>query len=210
MDTDAATWPFLDHAVVRRWKSGALIHMWSPDSGIFYVLSGRVHVIRLLENGSRNILHVVGKGNFFFENRYFHPHPRASVAYAAADTQTAYLPPEVVETLLGSSLEFCRALIDDMSRKNMNSGSNIVDACRRDPEFRLLSALYGLSCREGDSPLRTLHITQACLAEYVGKHPVTTNKILRKLEEQGFLKLGRGAITLELERILEELRRHSE
>ena len=210
MDTDSAAWPFLEHAVVRSWKSGALIHMWTPASGIFYVLSGTVHVVRLLESGERSILHVVGKDNFFFENRYFHPHPRTSVAYAAADTQTAYLSPEKVEFLLGTSLAFCHALIDDMSRKNLNSGKNIVDACRRDPEFRLLSALYGLSCRKGDAPVRRLRITQSCLAEYVGKHPVTINKILRKLEEQGFLHLGRGSITLEVERIIEELRRHSE
>lgn len=200
----------LEHAVVQNWKNGDAIHMWTPESGIFYVLHGTVHVVRLLENGGRSILHAVGRDNFFFENRYFHPHSRTSVAYAASDTQTAYFPPEKVEFLLNSSLEFCRILICNMSRKNLNSGKNIVDNRHSKPGFMLLSALYDLSREKEDSSTHTLHITQANLAEYVGRHPVTTNKILKLLEQKGFITLGRGVITLNMEQIFAVLKKQQE
>ena len=200
----------LEHAVVQDWKNGDAIHMWTPESGIFYVLHGTVHVVRLLENGGRSILHAVGRDNFFFENRYFHPHSRTSVAYAASDTQTAYFPPEKVEFLLNTSLEFCRILIYNMARKNLNSGKNIVDNRHSNPEFMLLSALYDLSREKEDSSSRTLHITQANLAEYVGRHPVTTNKILKLLEQKGFITLGRGVITLNMEQIFAVLKKQQE
>ena len=191
----------LEHAVVQDWKNGDAIHMWTPESGIFYVLHGTVHVVRLLENGGRSILHALGKNNFFFENRYFHPHTRTSVAYAASDTQTAYFTPKKVEFLLNSSLEFCRILIYNMSLKNLNSGKNIVDNRHSNPEFMLLSALYDLNRQKEDRRSRSLRITQASLAEYVGKHPVTTNNILKLLEQKGFVTLGRGIITLNMEQI---------
>ena len=200
----------LEHAVVQDWKNGDAIHMWTPESGIFYVLHGTVHVVRLLENGGRSILHAVGRDNFFFENRYFHPHSRTSVAYAASDTQTAYFPPEKVEFLLNTSLEFCRILIYNMARKNLNSGKNIVDNRHSNPEFMLLSALYDLSREKEDSSTHTLHITQANLAEYVGRHPVTTNKILKLLEQKGFITLGRGVITLNMEQIFAVLKKQQE
>ncbi len=200
----------LEHAVVQNWKNGDAIHMWTPESGIFYVLHGTVHVVRLLENGGRSILHAVGRDNFFFENRYFHPHSRTSVAYAASDTQTAYFPPEKVEFLLNTSLEFCRILIYNMARKNLNSGKNIVDNRHSNPEFMLLSALYDLSREKEDSSTHTLHITQANLAEYVGRHPVTTNKILKLLEQKGFITLGRGVITLNMEQIFAVLKKQQE
>ncbi|MCH5276567.1 MAG: Crp/Fnr family transcriptional regulator [Desulfovibrionaceae bacterium] len=188
----------LEHAVIQNWKNGETIHMWTSESGIFYVLYGTVYIIQLLENGGRSILHVVEKDRFFFENRYFHPHTRISAAYAVSDTQTAYFTPEKIEFLLNTSLEFCKILIYNMALKNLNSGKNILNSRNSNPEIMVLNALYDLLLQKKDSNSNSLRITQATLAEYVGRHPVTTNKILKLLERKGLITLGRGVITMNL------------
>lgn len=203
-------WPLHENGIIRFWNSGDIIHMYTPGTGIFYVLSGRVYIIRLLENGTRSILHVADKGKFFFENRYFVSHVRTSMAYAVTQTVTAYFPPEKVEWLIDNSPQFCRAMFQNMAMKNLNMAGAVVETCHFTAEHRLLNALYALSYQAENHQSSVLHMTQSELAEYVGKHPVTVNKTLKILEAKGFIKIRRGNIILELDKILDEIRHHNE
>lgn len=192
----------LEKAVLQNWNSGDLIHIWTPDTGIYYILEGNVHIIRLLQNGSRSILHILGRDMLFFENRYFHRGTRTTAAYAVSSpTKTAYLAPQSVEHLLATSLDFCHLLIRNMSKKGLNSGKNSVDNSHLCAEARMLAVLHELACAQDGPPSSVLHITQATLADIVGKHPVNTNIILKRLEQAGFVRLKRGAIELDLERV---------
>lgn len=191
----------LENAVLQNWNAGDLIRIWTPDTGIYYILEGNVHIIRLLKNGSRSILHILGRDMLFFENRYFHRGTRTTAAYAVSPTKTAYLPPQSVEHLLATSLDFCHLLIRNMSKKGMNSGKNRVDNCHLCAETRMLAVLHELACAQDGGRVSSVHITQATLADIVGKHPVNTNIILKRLEQAGFVRLKRGAIELDLERV---------
>ena len=205
MEEDTFAALFLKQSTIQNWKTGSLIRIWTPDTGIYYVLEGSVYIVRLLKNGTRSILHVLGKNNLFFENRYFHHHTRTTAIYAAAPTRTAYLPPETVDRLFASSLDFCHLLIRSMSEKTLRSGKHSVDSNRLCPETRMLAVLYELACGQEGGRTSCVRITQATLADFVGKHPVNTNITLKRLEEAGFLRLKRGAIELDLERMEEAL-----
>lgn len=200
---------FLDYAVVQIWNPGDMIHIWTPDTGIYYILRGTVHIVRLFENGSRSILHILDHDNFFFENRYFNHGTRTTSAYAATSVKTAYLSPENVEFLLSTSLGFCHTLIRTMSRKNFSLGKAIADNSHTCATMRMLTVLYELSCEQDGSHSSIIRITQATLADFIGKHPVNTNIILKRLEQAGFIRLKRGSIELNLESI-ENALRHQE
>lgn len=192
---------FLDQATIQDWKTGSLIRIWTPDTGIYYILEGSVHINRLLKNGSRSIIHVLGKNSLFFENRYFHHHTRTTAVYAAAPTRTAYLAPDVVDRLYATSLEFCHLLIRSMSEKTLRNGKHRVDSNRLCAETRMLAVLHELASAQEGGPASCVHITQVTLADFVGIHPVTANITLKRLEEAGFLRLGRATIELDLPRM---------
>lgn len=201
MGEDTILQLLLEHSVIQRFDAGSLIRIWTPDTGIYYILEGNVHIIRLLKNGSRSIIHILGRDMLFFENRYFHHGTRTTAAYAVSPTKTAYLSPKNVEYLLATSLDFCHILIRNMSKKGLNSGKNSVDSCHLCAETRMLAVLYELACAQDGCRSSSVRITQATLADIVGKHPVNTNITLKRLEQAGFVRLKRGAIELDLERM---------
>ncbi len=192
---------FFKYARIENWESGELICYWTPDTGIYYIISGIIHITRILPSGSHRIIHILGKDNFFFENRYFYAATRATAAYVATAAQTACFSAANVEELLSSSPNFCRALIMNMARKNLTIGEKLVNSAHICAETHMLSILYDLARIQNDIPVNTIRITQAKLSDIVGKHPVNVNIILKKLECAGYIKLRRGAIELKLDSI---------
>lgn len=200
MDKSSQRELFLAHSAVQDWQSGDMIRIWTPDTGIYYILDGTVHIMRVFPDGSHSLLHILEKDASFFETRYFHHGTRTTVAYAASRARTAYLSPENVQRLLATSLEFCHFLLRNMSWKNFSIGRSLAGKDRKSTGLRLLAVLHELSCgQDGRSPV--VRITQATLADFVGKHPVTTHISLKRLERAGFVRLKRGAVELDLERV---------
>lgn len=191
----------LDKAVLSDWEAGEqIVDPSAVPPGVLHVLEGQVHLLRLLEQGSRKTLHIMEAGQFILEARYFRPQQRAIAAYASRPTRTAYFPPELVDGLISNNASFRDALLRSLAAKALTAGAEIVDLAHADPALRMLGVLRDLHSREdGGLPAR-LRLTQAQLAERLGLHPVTVNRTLRRLEETGYLVLGRGVITLLLHR----------
>lgn len=191
----------LDAALLSAWEAGEqIVDPAAVPSGVIHVLEGQVHLLRLLEQGSRKTLHIVEPGQFILEARYFRPQTRAIAAYAARPTRTAYFPRDRVDGLIRANAGFRSALFRSLAAKALTAGAEIVDLAHADPALRMLGVLRDLHSREDAGLPARLRITQSQLAERLGLHPVSVNRTLRRLEEGGYLVLGRGVITLLLHR----------
>ncbi len=181
------------------WAPGQLIYEYTHTPiGVYYIMSGQVNLTRLLEQGERKVIHILSAEQFFFEARFFYPQKQSMHAHALRPTRTAYFPRPVVERLIDSSRSFRRALLCSLASKTLYAGTEVVEQAYAPPEKRMLRAVRDLTLHQryqNDEPAK-LHITQAMLAEYVGLHPITVNRTLRRLEKAGYIELGRASIRI--------------
>lgn len=189
----------LERAKLETWGAGQIIYR--PDqalSGIYYVVKGEVHLTRLLEQGFRKTLHVVHEGHFFFEGLYFWPEPRVLTVHAHTPARTAFFSSDTVSALLDDNASFRLTLFQSLAAKAINAGFEVVEMAYSDAHSRMGHVLRQLAFRRGTSIGESVHITisQTELAERMGLHPVSVNRILRKMEHAGYITTGRQRIVI--------------
>lgn len=189
----------LERAKLERWSAGQVIYRPDqPLTGIYYVQQGEVHLTRLLEQGFRKTLHVVHEGHFFFEGLYFWPEPRVITVHAHTPARTAFFSQGTVSALLEESPSFRLALFQSLAAKAINAGFEVVEMAYSDAHSRMGHVLRQLAFRQGTVVGESMHISisQAELAERMGLHPVSVNRILRRMEHEGRITTGRQRIVV--------------
>jgi len=181
----------------RSFKKGeTLFHEGDPGDSLHLLLKGRVAVRVSTPNGDVATLSVQGPGSSFGEQALVSAESRRTASVVAL---------EPVETRMLHRNDF-----DDLRRRHPSAERFIVDALAeqvRRLSAQVLDALYVAADKrvvrrvadlvllydDGSSPFE-IPVKQEDLASMAGTTRPTANRVLKHLEDDGLIALGRGRI----------------
>lgn len=186
--------------LVRLPPGGILCHAGDAMHDLFVIIEGTVSASRTLPDGRRQVGGVLGPGQCCGLPSSI-DHQPAMLELAARDEVLVVSVPRAAWTHAEATDPVVRrnALVTLCSRCRTLYASAAVAALLplRDRVLRTLAQFRRLSHPQGaeHDPVR-LVIAQDELADMLGVTRQSVNRVLRGLEDEGLLKLGRGAIEL--------------
>jgi CRP/FNR family transcriptional regulator, cyclic AMP receptor protein len=178
-----------------------------PGSSLFAIRQGTVKITVPSVDGHDAVINIMTKGDIFGEIALLDGHSRTADAVAITDCEMFvierrdFLPPVREEP------EIALKLIELLCARLRQTTQQVESLMFLSLAARLAKAVLRLS--EGDSAVRErkVAVTQKDLGNIIGMSRESTNRQLRIWEQNGWVRLERGGITIlsaeELERIAE-------
>lgn len=194
----------------RHSKKESVFREGDRADGFFVVAAGTVKVFKLSEEGKEQVLHLVGPGQSFAEATIFEGGVYPAHAEALDDCELVYLPKRPFIELIEKDPRIALRMMASLSRwlKRM---IDLVDSISlRDVETRLVRFVSeemksrGIPIRDGS--VYELDVTKNVLASRLGTVPETFSRTLKKLQEEGKIRVkGKQIRILDAEALFSEL-----
>lgn len=189
----------LNAATRRRFaRDETLVLQGQPGSAFHLLASGRVAVRVTTPTGEVVTLSVLGPGDFFGEQALLGPrHQRTASVVALEPVETLSMDSVRFDQLRRDHPSVERFLVEVLAAQVRRLTAHLVEALYVPAEQRTLRRLLEL-LRQYHRTGGTLSIpvTQQDLATMAGTTRPTVNRVLRGMEEQGVLRLGRGRVEI--------------
>lgn len=181
--------------------SGASLFNQGQVDDLFYVIvTGKVHVHMLSEDGHESILNIMGPGSLIGEAAAFLKQPRYSSARAIEDSSLLRFETGRIPDLVRQDPDFALALIYLLSVKQRQMVARLRQATFDSPEQRVIRFLdqfrqtHQDACAEG-API-TVNLTHEQIGSLVDLSRVTVTRVLNRLKRDGLLDLDGKKIML--------------
>jgi len=195
-----ATLPAEDLAAVARMAScrrlarrEAVFHEGDPADGFYVVLAGRVKVFKLSPEGKEQILHIVGPGQSFAEATIFEGGAFPAHAETLTECDLAFLPKRPFVEFLEGHPKAALRMLASLSRWLKRMTDLVESIALRDVESRLVrflrEDLRGRGIVPRDGLVFELPVSKNVLAARLGTVPETFSRTLRKLQEEGKIRV---------------------
>ena len=178
-------------------RGETVFHADEPAEKIFGVHTGKIQLVRYLENGQISNQYAVQRGAWFGESALFNEvYPNSAIA--TQPSEIIVIPTQTFLTLLRYepelSLQFIRQLIEqlDVAKDIM------MLRCIRSAYGRVLTYLRGL--KVPDEPVCVLECSIKEIAEQICLTPEVVSRSLRKLQDDGIIQRTQRKVTF-LERL---------
>lgn len=156
--------------------------------GLFFVLRGRVRLSRTASDGREQVLAMIGPGENFNSVPIFDGQPNPATARAMSPVECLLLPREDLLALIRSHPDLALAALSEMAGRLRELVSLVEDLAFRSVRARLARQLLA-EAAEG-----TAELTHQELAERTGTVREIAGRALRRLAEEGLVKLKRGRV----------------
>lgn len=181
-------------ATTRRFRRRETIFREGDRAEGFYVVaSGRVKVFKLSPEGKEQVLHIVDPGQSFAEAAIFEGGDYPAGAEALSDCELVQVPKKPFIALLDETPRMALRLLASLSRWLVRMTSLVEDLALRDVEARLCAYLLGEMEARGvpvrDGAVVELAVGKNVLASRIGTVPETLSRTLRKLQEEGTIRV---------------------
>lgn len=197
---DPARRALLAAAVRRRFERGEVVfHEGDLADTVHWVVEGRVASRRTTPAGDTVILAVVGPGELVGEMALLSPRARRTTAVVALEPAvTMAVGFGDVDRLRRRHPDLDRLLLDLLAHRVRRLSDHLLDALHVPAGQRVVRRLaeLGATYGAGSSGEVVVRLTQSEIGELAGSSRPVTNQVLRRLEEDGLVRLGRGAVTL--------------
>lgn len=195
----------LDHASrafkVLEYTRGA--HVWreGDDADWLYVLvSGRVRVYRLSEDGEEVVATIYVAGDHFGEFGVFAEGPRITSAQVTEPTVCLAIGREALLELLERTPLLMRRMLRSLSRTSREQLEDFAAIALRDIRGRVATKLLELAQRHGEPSAAgiriTMRLSQTDLARMIGASRANVNRALVALAAGGIVRHRRGSFTI--------------
>jgi len=161
--------------------------------GFFVVASGKVKVFKLSRDGKEQVLHILEPGQSFAEAIIFEGGVFPANAEALAECGLLFLPKRPFIDLLERNPKLALKMLASLSKWLKRMTDLVENIALRDVETRLIRFLseelksQGLPLRDGTA--YELSIGKNILASRLGTVPETFSRTLRKLQEEGKIRV---------------------
>lgn len=179
-----------------RWSKGEQIPM---RGGIYYVETGLIIVRRVLLDGQSKALFIAKDGHFFHDVAYAQQKQGLTQVSSLCTSVGCYFSPDMTEELLAGCAEFRRVFLYSLACKARSMGTDLVFFACLPGARRLLFIMENIADRMGGKRAdgsREVHVTQNELAEYLGLHRGSVNRLLKELEADRLIRREQGKIML--------------
>lgn len=182
--------------IVKTFQEGAVIlNENAYIRSIPIVLSGTIRVMRTDEDGREILLYYIRAGEsciMSFLGGLHHDTSKVK-AIAEEETEILFVPIEKVTELMKEYPEWLNYIFR-LYHKRFEELLEVVNAVAfKKMDDRLLSFIRK-KCEVTQS--KTLYVTHEQLANELGTARVVVSRLLKQMEEEGLVKLGRNKITL--------------
>jgi CRP/FNR family transcriptional regulator len=174
-------------------KKESIFREGDRADGFFVVAEGRVKVFKLSEDGKEQVLHLIGPGQSFAEATIFEGGTYPAHAEALEGCDLVYFPKRPFTDLLERNPRIALRMMASLSRwlKRM---TDLVDSISlRDVETRLVrylsDELAGRGAAIKDGTVYELDVSKNVLAARLGTVPETFSRTLKKLQEEGKIRV---------------------
>jgi CRP/FNR family transcriptional regulator len=160
------------------------------------VISGGVKMIRSPVVGKEVIIGIFNEGEMFAVPPVFDGGPYPASAYAIEDTELLQIRRSDFLALINERPEFAMAIISWMSEMLRDKTSIIRNLAIASPEQRIVNVLIKLAEQSGDGPVR-IPLRRQDIAEMASLTTETTIRAIRRLADQGLVKIVQGKVIIE-------------
>jgi CRP-like cAMP-binding protein len=189
---------------------GQLLHAKNdPPDGLFCVISGKVRISNVNQEGKEMVLTWLEAGSWFGEISLFDNLPRTHDAHAESNTELVKLPTQAFHDLLQRHPELYPHFMVLLCQK-IRATFSLIDetgglSLRGQLAKRLLLLSNGLGQSSTDSALGQIEISQESLAHMLNSSRQTVNKLLQAMQREGVLTVHYGKITILKEQCLNRM-----
>ncbi len=193
----------------RRYRAGAaLLEEGEPGDSLHTIISGLVRITITSAEGDEATIATLRAGDSLGELSLLDGRPRSATAIAIAETESLVVGREAFWSWLDAHPAAAAAMLETLSLRIRRTTEQVGDLTFLDLTQRLAKQLLREVAVQGIEPTpegQRVRITQSELANAVGATREATNKHLRQFEEAGWVRLGRGAVTVQRPEALREL-----
>lgn len=174
-------------------RKGSVFREGDRADGFFVVAEGRVKVFKLSEEGKEQVLHLVGPGQSFAEATIFEGGVYPAHAEALDDCELIYLPKRPFTDMIEKDPRIALRMMASLSRWLKRMIDLVENISLRDVESRLVRFVSedmksrGVPFRDG--AVYELDVTKNVLASRLGTVPETFSRTLKKLQDEGKIRV---------------------
>lgn len=176
-------------------RNEVIFHEADPGAALHLVAKGKVAIRTTTPLGDIATLNVLGAGSHFGELALVSGGYRTASVVALEPAETLALHRDDVEDLRRRHPHIDRLLVDALASHVARLSNQLLEALYIPVEQRVrrrLADMTELYSTNDLDPAITVPLTQDHLAGLAGTSRQTVNKVLRELEEEGVVILGRG------------------
>lgn len=194
---------FASRGSVRTYRAGSVIFReGDPGDALYVVVEGNVRIALLSPQGEEATVAMLGPGEFVGDLALLDGLPRSASAIASEPTKALVVTRDDFTEWLSRKPKAALALLETLSLRVRRTDEVLTDLSFLDLPQRLTKRLLELATANPDTRTKSepgqprVRITQAELASMLGVSRESVNKQLNAFARRGWLKLGRGAVTL--------------
>lgn len=174
-------------------KKAAIFREGERADGFYVVGEGRVKVFKLSEEGKEQVLHLIGPGQSFAEATLFEGGTFPAHAEALEVCDLVFLPKRPFTDLLEKNPRIALRMMASLSRWLKRMIDLVESIALRDVEARLVRYLSEELCGRGvpvrDGSMLELEVGKSVLASRLGTVPETFSRTLKKLQDEGKIRV---------------------
>jgi CRP/FNR family transcriptional regulator len=174
-------------------KRKAIFREGDRADGFYVVAAGNVKIFKLSEEGKEQVLHLIGPGQSFAEAAIFEGSTYPAHAEALADSDLVFLPKAPFLALLERNPRMALRMLSSLSKWLRRMTDLVENIALRDVEARLVGYLSQEMKNTGvavkDSAVYELDVSKNVLASRLGTVPETFSRALKKLQEEGKIRV---------------------
>ena len=200
----------LSRTIMRRVsRNEVILRRGDPNSGMIVIMTGRVRIGVVSEDGKEVTLSVLGAGEVLGEMSLLDGEPCSADVIAQEDCALLLIERGQFLGLLRANSELCLRLLSYLSRRLRRANAALEDMALLDLPTRLarllsrLAADYGVPVRAGTRI--EVRLSQKDLSTLVGASREKVNRQIRQWEEDGVLSKDSGRMVITDARALPSL-----
>jgi CRP-like cAMP-binding protein len=169
-------------------------------STMFVILSGRVKISRISDDGREVILSILSEGDFFGEMSLLDGQTRSANVTAIEESELLVIRREEFLQMLRDYPQIAINLLKELAQRIRKSDEHIKSLSLQDATGRVASTLLRIAedsgvLRKGQVEISELPLQQD-LANMAGTSRETISRVIKSLMQQGYLKKQKGKIII--------------
>jgi CRP/FNR family transcriptional regulator len=192
-----------------RWlpKNSLLFSQGEAAEGFFLIVTGRVKVFKMSQEGKEQILHIFGPGEIVGEVPVFSGRGYPASAVTLKDSELLYIPREGFLRLATDQPQILLNMLATLSRRLRTFTVQIERLTLMEVASRLAEVLLEIAGRgsPGQQDVAELKVTKGQLANQIGTTPETLSRSLQKMSRKGMIRVNRNRVAILDREALQEL-----